>query len=415
MEKWRGKCRGKSASFSVVLPLFLLLVLFPSAESRAGVDCFQCHPDLKTKCASGYVHRVVRQENCAGCHNPHTARFNHLLIDEGAGLCYRCHREQKEKWQGLKVHGPLREEGRGCLGCHEAHVSPYRSQLKAKGQNLCFQCHSKEKYTASTVHEPVKEGKCQTCHVSHASKEDFLLIEPLRTLCLGCHGQKNLTEFHQGFDVRGSDCTLCHSPHASNRKGLIYDFTHTPYEEQKCKSCHQNEKKSTLVAHGAKLCYTCHQKEKEKFQRASRTHMASGDTQCTYCHNPHASERKNLTRKDVRALCESCHPRIAARLKQNAGDYRHPEVVKGNCTSCHDPHSSSLPNFYKTDILTLCTKCHARQKNACHPVGEKAIDPRDRKSPITCQTCHDPMGTKFMHALRWDGSQALCEQCHKKK
>jgi predicted CXXCH cytochrome family protein len=359
-----------------------------------------------------------------------------LLISEGTTLCYNCHRKQKEEWRDLKLHEPIRQVG--CLGCHDAHASPNRYQLKAAGKDLCFRCHPSKDFEMKYLHKPVMEGKCQTCHASHASKEDFLLIKPLGELCLSCHGQKNLMDLHQGYDVRGSECTLCHSPHSSNNKGLTYGFAHQPYKERNCKGCHQDKKEMqrSLVAHGADLCYTCHTNKKEQFQNASRSHLAGqsqpagksqlggGDNQCIYCHNPHASERKDLTRKNIKVLCLSCHPKIAARFKENAGDYIHPEVAKGNCTSCHDPHSSSsldkkqgtsISYFYKADILSLCTKCHTRQKKACHPVGEKAIDPRDRKSQVVCTTCHDPMGTKFKYALRWDGSQALCEQCHKKK
>jgi predicted CXXCH cytochrome family protein len=400
-----------------IMFLGLIFMVFFASESRAelSVDCFECHQELKKKCDTGIVHQAVRQNNCAGCHNSHTARFDHLLISEGSTLCYNCHRKQEEKWQGLKLHEPIQQAG--CLGCHDAHASPYRYQLKAEGKDLCFRCHSTKSFEMKYVHKPVREGKCQTCHASHASKENFLLVEPLSKLCLNCHEQKNLAQSHQGYDVRDSECTLCHNPHSSNSKDLTYGFSHQPYKERNCRGCHQGKKEMqrSLVAHGANLCYTCHQREKEQFQHASRSHVADGDNQCTYCHNPHASERKSLTRKDIKVLCLSCHPKMAARLKENAGDYLHPEVAKGNCTSCHDPHSSSLPHFYKADVLLLCTKCHIKQKKARHPVGEKAIDPRDRKSQINCITCHDPMGTKFKYSLRWDGSQALCEQCHKKE
>lgn len=417
----RRNHQGENNERRIFLISLILLILFSPLRLNAafgapggamsGGDCFQCHQDLKQKCASGVVHRSVERGNCPGCHNPHTARYDHLLIDEGAALCYRCHQKRRDKWQGLKVHAVILKEG--CLGCHDAHVSANRCQLKADGQNLCFRCHSPGIFKGEYVHEPVRKGKCQTCHVPHASKEDFLLVDASRKLCLKCHGQKSLTKVHEGIDIRGSECILCHNPHASGNKGLIYSFAHQPYKERKCGKCHSGEK-GTLVAEGANLCYNCHQKQKEQFQCASRSHLVKGDKECTYCHTPHASERKDLVRKDDRTICLSCHPKMAARLKEKAGKYLHPEVVKGNCTSCHDPHSSSLPYFYRADILLLCTKCHVRQKKASHPAGEKAIDPRDQKSTVNCITCHDPMGTEFKYSLRLDGSQELCEQCHKR-
>ncbi|MEW6380650.1 MAG: cytochrome c3 family protein [bacterium] len=401
----------------LIFLLFIFPIILPPESwgaTPAEVNCLQCHRDLEKKFASGIVHQAIRQDNCTGCHNPHTASFPHLLVRTGASLCYHCHEERKKKWQEMKMHAPLQQEG--CLGCHDAHVSLYRFLVKADGQALCFRCHPAEDFRKKYVHQPVKEGKCRACHDSHASKENFLLVASPKKICLICHGQKNLTELHQGVDVRGSECTLCHSPHASGSRGLLYDFSHKPYQERQCRQCHKNEKEMqrTFVAQGANLCYTCHQKEKERFQGASRSHMASGDDECVYCHTPHVSLRKDLTRRDVRTLCLSCHPGMAVRLKEDAESFRHPEVVKGNCTSCHDPHSSSQAKFFKANSLELCTKCHARQKKASHPTGEKAIDPRDRKSPIMCDTCHDPMGTKFKYSLRLDGSEALCKQCHKR-
>ena len=151
----------------------------------------------------------------------------------------------------------------------------------------------------------------------------------------------------------------------------------------------------------------------EEFKGFSRSHLVPGDNECTFCHTTHASKRKDLVRKDDKTLCLRCHPEMEARLKSDV-EYRHPEVIKGNCSSCHDPHASSLPYFMKDDFLLLCTRCHTRQKVACHPVGKKVKDPRDQKSPITCNTCHNPMGTEFKYHLRFDGEQALCEQCHKR-
>lgn len=420
------------------LVLISLLAAFPSAWAIAAwaiagePACFQCHKDLEKKCLSGIVHQAIWQDHCAGCHNPHTASFDHLLVRQGASLCYQCHKEKEEKWQRLKMHSPIQQQ-QGCLGCHEPHVSSYHFQVKANEQALCFKCHKAEDFQKKYVHKPAQEGKCQRCHDPHASREDFLLIAPARQLCLSCHGQKNLAGVHWGVEVRGCDCTLCHSPHASGSRGLVYDFSHKPYQERNCHKCHgdDRQKQRTLVAQGANLCYTCHHQEQEKFHEGQdnshegqdnfqgksrkKSHMPSGSRECLWCHNPHASKRKGLTRREIKILCLSCHSKMAARLKSDtpAGG-RHPEVIKGNCTSCHDPHSSLWPEFLKADAIILCTSCHIKQKKATHPVGEKAIDPRDRKTQIKCITCHDPMGTKFRYSLRLDGSRALCEQCHQK-
>ncbi|MGA1874196.1 MAG: cytochrome c3 family protein [bacterium] len=401
--------------------IFVLMINVPclaiqpeNQKSRSG-DCFQCHQDLKERSVTGSAHRAVREKRCTACHNPHAARFSHLLINKGASLCYQCHGKEKETWTGMNhVHSPIDQER--CLDCHDPHVSPYRYHLKAKGQELCFRCHERQGFQMKFIHQPAGEGNCQVCHTVHASPEDSLLTGEVFRVCLNCHGQKDVSASHQGFNVTGSTCTLCHDPHSSDTVKFLYPLAHQPYRNKECFRCHRIETKTEtrLIANGAKLCYTCHQEAKATFVSKSRSHLVAGENECSYCHTSHASKRKYQLRKDDQTLCLGCHPEVEVRLKAEAGKYKHPEVIKGNCSHCHDPHASSQSHFHKTDIITLCTGCHKRQKIVSHPVGDKVIDPRDKKSPITCSTCHNPMGTAFRYNLRLDGTQALCQECHHK-
>jgi len=144
-----------------------------------------------------------------------------------------------------------------------------------------------------------------------------------------------------------------------------------------------------------------------------QSHIVSGPEECTFCHNPHGSERKDLVRRGDRPLCTYCHQDMENRLqKVRKGLHRHPEVIAGRCSVCHDAHSSDDVNFLKESPIVLCTGCHSRQKVACHPVGEKALDPRT-KAPIDCITCHNPMESEFPQIMRLDGSKEMCNQCHK--
>lgn len=387
----------------------------PGKESGGG-DCFQCHQGLKEKFSNGYAHQAADQGRCTGCHNPHAAKFDHLLVNRGATLCFKCHKGAEKEWMQMKyIHGPLKSGE--CLDCHEAHVSLHQHHLKEEGGRLCFGCHEKAAFSRGFVHEPVKEGNCQACHLTHASSRDHLLLGDTEDLCLSCHGQKDLTKVHDGYKVKGSQCTVCHNPHSSESKGLLYANIHQPFKEKKCRQCHQQEgtPKATVVANGGELCYTCHQKKREEFQSKTRSHLATGSRECTYCHNPHAADRLNFIRAADRSLCLGCHADKESWLEAKGASIQHPEVQKGNCSSCHDPHASSYSMFLRDEAMNLCTKCHTRQKKVCHPVGDKIIDPRgDKKKPIKCDTCHNPMGTDFKYNLRLDGTQELCQQCHQR-
>jgi len=91
---------------------------------------------------------------------------------------------------------------------------------------------------------------------------------------------------------------------------------------------------------------------------------------------------------------------------------RHPMVSEGRCTACHQPHGSNNRLLFAKDEISGCTECHKRHATFSHPVGAKAIDPRNKRE-LTCITCHDLMGSEFEFTLRFDRGKDLCLQCHK--
>src|SRR3990172_10560015 len=75
-----------------------------------------------------------------------------------------------------------------------------------------------------------------------------------------------------------------------------------------------------------KLCLSCHEEFKEKLKRPFiHTPVKSGD--CSDCHNPHSSRYGKLIAADPNKICFSCHDRIASQDAKSS----HKVVASGNC------------------------------------------------------------------------------------
>lgn len=113
----------------------------------------------------------------------------------------------------------------------------------------------------------------------------------------------------------------------------------------------------------------CHAKLSEpKF-----VHGAKILNECEKCHvQTDAKAHKYRMVAESPALCLACHDGLANVLKDRAAyPYRHYPVDEGSCVDCHNPHASNHRNLlmerYVTDLYTpysegenfaLCFECH---------------------------------------------------------
>lgn len=384
-----------------------------SLKKDMGDTCLECHPDLKQELIIGKEHGPLKNRDCISCHNPHAAKYGNLLSQTGDALCYGCHASEKAWLDDKVVHIPV-EHGE-CLACHQPHVSSFSDLLRYEEREMCFQCHDREPFQRAYVHQPVKEGRCSTCHWAHSSSNSSLLKKPSAKLCIQCHSlTKGLIAVHKGYSIDQVDCVLCHNPHSSSQKNLVFSFLHEPFKKNECDSCHTKSDGPIGPASGSsKACFKCHRDAEKRFKAKKNSHIVPGPQECTFCHNPHGSARKDLVKKADLPLCTACHEDMGKRLRVvEKGLNRHPEVRSGRCSGCHDAHATDEAKFLKHSPLKLCTVCHPEQNVACHPVGDKALDPRSN-TPIDCITCHNPMEARHPQIMRLDGSKELCNQCHK--
>ncbi len=164
----------------------------------------------------------------------------------------------------------------------------------------------------------------------------------------------------------------------------------------------QNKFKLKPGAQG-KLCLECHDNFKEKLKNQFiHTPVKSGE--CSECHNPHTSSHGKLLGADAKKICNKCHEGILPKNPKSS----HKVVMEGNCVKCHDPHASKNKFVLLKAGNELCIGCH---KN----LGDAVAKAKFKHNPVEkgCVNCHDPhASTKAKYLLKND-MVALCVSCHK--
>jgi predicted CXXCH cytochrome family protein len=379
--------------------LFLLSAVVsaavPSPAQMEGKTCtdFGCHADLQVKAV---VHEPVARGMCSPCHvqsQPNTHEFHLSFAKET--LCQACHILTLKN----QVHQPVRD-GR-CLDCHDPHQSEFHLLLRADpSKQLCLNCHSNDPFLKKRhLHGPVGMGACILCHDSHSSWKPKLLVAQGNDLCAACHEDKMRRDRqarHLHPPVTG-DCETCHDPHSSD------------YPQQ-------------LREESRKLCVSCHDDIGQLIARSPVVHGAVTEKQeCQNCHAGHSSSLPTLLKSSPLDTCLGCHNEelvrpngtrvvnMAALLRENPN--QHGPIRQGDCSACHNPHASAVPNLlteaypelfyapFNPDNYKLCFRCH-RSELASAPDGQGVTQFRNGNLNLhyvhvskpakgrTCRACH---------------------------
>lgn len=384
--------------YSTLLCFISALLLIVPDSAVAGKVCFTCHD--KTLFTDTVVHKPVAESQCSVCHNPHVAKHQGLLRDHQGRLCYSCHKQSKKEFAKGIVHPPV-AQGK-CSACHAPHASSNKGLVNKDLAQDCFSCHKDLPQEYKQIHKPFAEGECTACHSPHQADNLQLLSDKADALCLSCHGAETLQASHQNYPLALKDCLSCHNPHGSDRKGLLRNFLHQPYVEG-CTSCHQGTNKV-----GMAICLKCHEKTGQELQ-ANHSHITlQGGNSCLNCHSPHAGDDKSLLKNSERHVCKSCHAETLERYGQK--QFPHPPVKK--CSTCHESHGSRNLAFLRGGGNAICIQCHETQGKFTHPVGPEVLESHTGQ-PVTCVSCHNPMGTDHKDHLLQEGKRALCILCHR--
>jgi predicted CXXCH cytochrome family protein len=380
--------------------------------------CVACHSDFEATLKKKFVHSPVKAGECASCHDPHASAHDKLLSTDAKQVCTTCH-DSVVPAKAKSTHKVVADGE--CQKCHDPHASDNPANLKAAGSQLCFGCHKDlgaAVAKAKFKHAPVEQG-CLTCHGAHASEQaPSLLKSTVPGLCVSCHKADTpaFLERHRKYPVGKADCTSCHDPHGSSQSALLLENVHPPLANRACAQCHEPPDSATPFATkrvGYDLCKGCHNEMVVAALGKPRLHWAVADKRsCLHCHNPHASTQPKLLVADNARLCGSCHADTVKRM--TAITVKHKPVQDGNCTACHSPHAAT--GVYLVDqpsIIATCTACHDYSAHSAHPIGEKALDPRNKNLQVDCLSCHKGHGTDHKYMLLSATNLELCTQCHK--
>ncbi len=380
--------------------------------------CLTCHTDFAQILKKKYVHTAVASGECSGCHNPHDSSHDTLLVAGQRQVCATCHGSMIPE-KAKSVHQVVADGD--CVKCHDPHASDYPNHLVAAGNTLCLGCHKNlgaAIAAAKFKHDPVGQG-CVTCHDPHGSAESARLLKAaVPALCLSCHDAASPTfaARHMNYPVAKARCTTCHDPHGSNQAGLLLNDVHPPLAARQCDACHEGPKSATPFATkkaGFELCQDCHADMVKGAMSKAHLHWPVADRKgCVNCHSPHASREAKLLKDKVSALCGTCH---ADTLKRIANvPVKHPPVAEGDCLSCHSPHGSDAVYLWNApSVNEVCSTCHDYKTHSAHPLGEKAVDPRNKNLHVNCLSCHKGHGTDYKWMLLAATNVELCTRCHK--
>lgn len=381
--------------------------------------CFECHKELKKAQSDKYVHFLFKDGKCGTCHDAHVSKRKGLMVDKIDTICLGCHDSIRNLVENAIVHGALREHS--CTECHSAHSAKNKYLLVKDEKGLCLNCHEdlNRQFQKPVICRPFKEGECSACHNSHASPVNSLLVSQPNTLCKKCHEPKcKAGQVSIASAVAGMDCTTCHSGHSSFEKGLLGPFGHKVFLDKNCEECHnpiKSPRDITTKIKGADLCFKCHKRNMSKYEYVENDiHVKDLKNPCTVCHDEHASNQKNLTKKESN-VCAKCHESTERRTSAMESALKSVgcEPIKNRkCFECHIPSHSSRPLNYRAEEIPLCARCHAAQHKITHPVGIDIKDPRNGR-PLTCNSCHSMHSANADFMLTHDRKRALCIQCHK--
>jgi predicted CXXCH cytochrome family protein len=116
--------------------------------------------------------------------------------------------------------------------------------------------------------------------------------------------------------------------------------------------------KGLLLARSPELCLTCHKDLKTKLEKEKPHSPATRG--CERCHVPHFSKQESLLAQAIQPTCLECH----SPTRGNFGKaHLNIDANVMDCKSCHDPHASKDPKFFKADVhapfaARSCEECH---------------------------------------------------------
>jgi len=219
------------------------------------------------------------------------------------------------------------------------------------------------------------------CHAHDAIARDFRL---------SIHGEQVAAE--TGLPL--VNCESCHGPGSLAIANI---------RDGRCDSSTFIQLAKIPAGARSLICLKCHSGQSlSALTGWPGSRHAAADVSCSDCHKLHQGPGQRVARRDISAICISCH--LAKGAEFNLPSH-HP-VPEGimTCVDCHGQHGTMNDNDLKdASVRNLCGRCHAEK------AGPFVFEHADNTA--NCQTCHNPHGSTNLQLTRW-AQPFLCLQCH---
>jgi cytochrome b subunit of formate dehydrogenase/uncharacterized protein with PIN domain len=266
----------------------------PCATIQKKVDCASCHTEVGEQYQQS-THGKLHAKNdanaptCKECHGMHGVRgrkdpTSPIFAINIPDLCARCHQEGKK--------AALRYTGRQ----HEI-IAKYTESIHGKGllksglvvTATCTDCHTSHRElprqdSSSSINPNNIPSTCGKCH--HGIEEQF---------GKSIHS-KLVSKSDQPLPVC-SDCHTAHTIRRTDERGFQLEIMNT------CGRCHEKISKTYFDTYHGKVTQLGYTKT----------------AKCYDCHGSHdilpiADLRSHLSRQNVVATCQKCHPGATRRF-----------------------------------------------------------------------------------------------------
>jgi uncharacterized protein with PIN domain len=321
-------------------------------QGMADADCLKCHQEKGLRAKDGRTLFVDEREHqqsrhakvaCSQCHSGVNVSFRRpceaitTKVDCGA-----CHTEIAQQYARSR-HGKLLLDGDqnapSCKECHGTHGTLGRLQgssptFATNVPQLCGRCHREGEKAAVRYQGPqhrIVESYTESIHGKGLLKSG-LTVTATCTSCHTAHGVLPRTD-------PASSVNRAHVPDTCGRchHGIQEEFEQSVHHElvgktdkelPVCNDCHSAHTIRRADAEGFKLdimqkCGRCHGEiAKTYFDTYHGKVSQLGYTKtakCYDCHGAHdihkiADPRSHLSRQNVVATCQKCHPGASRRF-----------------------------------------------------------------------------------------------------
>jgi len=321
-------------------------------QGMADADCLKCHQDRALKASDGrpmYVDAASLQQSrhvkvaCSQCHSG--VNVSHRRPCETITTkvdCGACHTEIAQQYARSR-HGKLLLDGDpnapSCTECHGTHGTLGRLQgssptFATNIPRLCARCHREGEKAAVRYKGPehgIIEAYTESIHGKGLLKSG-LTVTATCTNCHTAHGVLPRTDPASSVNRANvpETCGKCHHGIEAEFETSVHHemLGKTDKELPVCNDCHSAHTIRRADADGFKLdimqkCGRCHGEiAKTYFETYHGKVSQLGYTKtakCYDCHGAHdihaiSDPRSHLSRANVVATCQKCHPGATRRF-----------------------------------------------------------------------------------------------------